>query len=155
MHPKFGPKDKPIWDEFEEKLAAHHNTHVVLYACSTGNDPDDDPDTAPGSGEDSFADVLRDDLCWAGSIWCRVVAHTTAGHTTQNPWLKFFDGKGSPYGGVGAELLFPPRDHDGRLTTEWKTLQELLLSDFRFKFPFMRAAEIHNYIYELLRDATV
>jgi len=146
MHPKFGRHDKPIWEKFESLLARHHNPHIVLYACSTGNDPDDDPDTAPGSGEDSFADVLRDDLAWMGSVWCRVVAHTTAGHTTHNPWLKFFDGKGSPYGGIGAELLFPPRDRRGRFTKEWRYLKEQLHTDFRFRFPFMRTVEIHEHI---------
>lgn len=152
MHPKFGPRDKPIWEKFETLLSKHHNVHVLLYACSTGNDPDDDKDTAPGSGEDSFADVLRDDLCWEGSIWCRVVAHTTAGHTTHNPWLKFFDGKGSPYGGVGAELIFPPRDRRGRFSMEWKTLKKQLETNFRFQFPFMRVVDIHRHIRRLIRE---
>jgi hypothetical protein len=80
--------------------------NVLLYACSTGTDPDGNPDTAPGSGDNSFADRLRDSICWSGGYYCRVVAHTTTGHAWHNPNVKIFDGNGSPYGGVGSSLLF-------------------------------------------------
>jgi len=48
---------------------------VPLYCCSTGADHDGDALGAPGTGDHSFADRLRDALCAAGAPHCRVTAH--------------------------------------------------------------------------------
>lgn len=126
------------WERMVNALATHIDPVVVLYACSTGDDPEDDPDSAPGSGDGSYADELRDALCRAGATRCRVIAHTTAGHCTQNPHVKAFDGLGSPLGGVGAMPLCP-RGYEGA----WA---RMLRTDARFRFPFLPVAELHALI---------
>lgn len=98
---------------------------VVLYACSTG-----------GGG---FADALRDALCMAGSVNCRVVAHTNAGHCCRNPNVRFFDGMGSAHGGAGGYYPVAP---GSALWKRWvKALRE---TDLRFRMPFMEVKEIHE-----------
>lgn len=100
---------------------AKSSLSVPLYACSTGRDgdwqiaDDMDPDTIGGDG--GFADELRDSLCAeAYAVRCRVLAHVTAGHTTLNPWVRFFDGNNMPYGGSGG--YWPIRPH-GPLWRAW------------------------------------
>ena len=138
-HPRFREGGNPIvWARMVRALAAYGDPTVVLYACSTGDDPDDDPESAPGSGDGSYADALRDALCQAGATTCRVVAHTTAGHAVRNPHVKFFDGMGSALGGVGAVPLAPP----GML----RVLARMLQTDFAYRFPFMSVAEIHEHL---------
>lgn len=116
---------------------------IILYCCSTGDDPDDDIKSAPGVdvGEGSFADVFRDELCKAGNPDCRVVAHTTAGHTTYNPYAIFFEGHGSPIGGVGGIMPVTPANK-----TLWRTWVKMLKTNFRFEYPHMAVGEIHERI---------
>lgn len=132
---------KTRWDAFTKGLSfnySYNDPNIILYACSTGDDPDGDPDSAPGSGDDSFADRLRDDLCEAGTIYCRIVAHTTAAHTTKNKWVKLFDGGGSRLGGVGAPLVVP--------VPYLKYFRRLLNTNFRFRFPFLTQQQIHRLV---------
>jgi len=134
--------DVSYWERFITALSTHNAAGytapvVVLYACSTGDDPDDDPDTAPGSGDGSFADLLRDALCDRWATQCRVMAHTTAGHTWLNPQVKMFDGDGDVAGGVGAELLAVDGDDEGEsFREESRKLAALLRTDWAFTFPF-------------------
>jgi hypothetical protein len=117
---------------------------IILYCCSTGDDPDhDDTKSAPGVdvGEGSFADAFRDELCKAGHTECRVVAHTTAGHTTKNPYAIVFEGLGSPIGGVGGTM--PVTLGQKQL---WSTWVKLLKTSFRFEYPFMTVGMIHERI---------
>lgn len=137
--------DKGYFQLLGDAIAEYSaNPTVILYACSTGDDPDGDPDTVPGAGDDSFADLLRDHLCRAGATGCRIVSHTTAGHTTMNPYVKFYDGRGSPLGGVGTGFLVEPK------TPHFKTFVRMLQKDpqFRFRFPFMTVGRIHELIEE-------
>lgn len=68
---------------------------LALYCCSTGAS-----DGPPGDGGDGgFADLLRDALVAAGRPNVTVFAHTTAGHTTRNPAVRFFL-PGNGYGGI-------------------------------------------------------
>ena len=117
---------------------------VPLYCCSTGKDPQDDPLTAAGTGDDSFADKLRDALCAAGQVDCRVMAHATKAHTTKNPMVLFMDGMGVPTGGVGGFAPVSPKSADW---TGWK--KALSTTDLRFRMPFMSPAEIHEALSEL------
>jgi hypothetical protein len=111
---------------------------VPLFCCSTGDDPDDDPLSAVGTGEGSFADKLRDELCKRGVIYSRVMGHTTVAHTTKNPRVVFFDGMGTPEGVEGGYAPVKPG------TKSWKVWRRALrVGDFRFRFPFMTAGEIH------------
>lgn len=124
---------------------------ILLYCCSTGSDPQDDSQEAPGAptsaeqeqnlGDGSFADTLRDELCKAGIVDCVVMAHRTAGHTTMNPHVIFFSGDGSNIGGFGG--VMPVTKRHGKL---WKTWIKELKTDFRFKMPFMRVSEIHEHL---------
>ncbi|MCP4605978.1 MAG: N-acetylmuramidase family protein [Proteobacteria bacterium] len=108
---------------------------VPLYLCSTGG--------GTGSGATSFADALRDALCVEGAAFCRVMAHSTVAHTTKNPDALFFEGMGSPVGGIGGYEVVK---RGTELWTPWrKALQgkESKNKDFRFRFAFMTIAEIH------------
>ncbi len=132
------------------------NTDVrfALYCCSTGADPQDDDDEAPGRsifdehdngigvGEGSFADALRDELCKVGCLDCKVSAHTTAGHTTMNPHVIFFEGLGSTIGGVGGLMPVPPGHK------LWKRWVKELKTDFRFEYPEMTVGNIHEILLE-------
>lgn len=111
---------------------------VPLYCCSTGDDPDDDELEAVGSGDNSFADRLRDALCSVGQVDCRVMGHTTAAHTTQNPMVLFFDGMGIPTGGVGGFAPVGPKSPNW---SKWKAA--LKGTNLRFRMPYMTPAEIH------------
>jgi len=111
---------------------------VPLFCCSTGDDPQNDPITAAGTGDDSFADKLRDALCQVGQVNCRTMGHTTVAHTTKNPMVLFMDGMGVPDGGVGG---YPPVSPKSAAWKLWrKALQKTSL---RFRMPYMTAAEIH------------
>jgi hypothetical protein len=114
------------------------DARVVLYCCSTGADPEDSPVQAAGTGDNSFADRLRDALCALGDTACRVTAHDTVAHTTMNPHALFFDGMGSPVGGAGGYYPVAP---GSPLWPKWR--KALRTTDMRFEFPFMSIAEIH------------
>jgi len=130
------PLAKLIWE------SCGHNAEVVvvLYCCSTGGDRDTKRNS-PGTGDGSFADKLRDELCTLGAVLCRVVAHTTVAHTTRNPFAIFMDGMGTPFGGAGGYF---PVGQGSKLWGKWrKALQKGTL---RFRFPFMTVADIHTEI---------
>lgn len=123
---------------FEYGALNDNDMVVALYCCSTGEDPQDKPLEAVGTGDNSFADKLRDALCEQGEINCRIVAHSTAGHTTQNPHVLYMDGMGSNLGGVGGYAPVGPKS---KLWVKWK--KALRTTDLRFRFPYMTVAEIH------------
>ena len=131
---------KRIFGEFLDLMALYQNPSIVLYCCSTGDTPFGKPDTAPGAGDDSFADLVRDGLCERGARTNRVFAHVTAGHTTRNPHVKFFDGDYSPIGGTGASYLARPG------TPAFRKLAKALKTDFRFRIPFMTTGRIHELL---------
>lgn len=131
-HRNFDEAYAERYRRFIEIISDHPSPLVILYACSTGDDPDGDPDTAPGSGDGSFGDHVRDDLCKRGAVYSRVFVHTTAGHTTGNPFIKLLDGGGSATGGEGGELIAMPG------TPEFRKLRDLLKTDFRFLVPFLK-----------------
>lgn len=122
---------------------ANDNVIVPLFCCSTGEDPDDDPITAAGTGDDSFADRLRDALCQDGAPHCRVMGHTTVAHTTSNPMVLFMDGMGSVHGGVGG---YPPVNPGNKaLWRAWKkSLRDRKNNTLRLRFPFMGVGDIHE-----------
>lgn len=108
---------------------------VPLYACSTARDLMGQP----VGGDGGFADALRDALCIYGGRECVVDAHTTAGHATKNPYVRRFEGRGSPVGGVGGSYIVQP----GSLL--WKRwVSALRYTDLRFRFPFMTIGQIHT-----------
>lgn len=106
---------------------------VPLYCCSTGRTPGvptAEAHEAPG-GDGGFADELRDELCRAGLTNCRVDAHDRDGHTTWNPYVRRFDGEGSPVGGVGGRYLVRA---GGPTWTRWK--HELKSGSLWARYPF-------------------
>ncbi len=132
---------KEQFDHLVELMAScNKNPTIALYCCSTGDDPDNDDDSAPGSGDDSFADLLRDALCEAGSRTCRVFAHVTAGHTSRNPHCKFYDGAYSSTGGVGAGHVARPGSNS------FRKLAKGLKTDLRFRLPFLSTARVHELL---------
>jgi hypothetical protein len=104
------------------------NPVITLYACSCG--------TGDNVG---FADALRDHLCKSGSPNNIINAHYTDGHTTHNPNLKRFEGRGSLIGGIDGIKIVSPKSKK-----EFAKCRELLKKTaFRFDFPFLSLAEIH------------
>lgn len=118
------------------KAIARKSIYVIvpLYACLAAG-----PATDAAGGDGGFADVLRDELCSHGAIWCRVDAHATAGHTTWNPYVRRFDGVGNAFGGCGGQYIVSP---GSKLWPKWrKALRE---TDLRFTFSRLSIAEIHK-----------
>lgn len=117
-------------------LASRPASVVCLYCCDTGRDQDadtqDDRQDSVG-GQGGFADLLFEGLKvrgWRG----RLFGHTTAGHTTTNPWVRIWGDWGEC-----------PRD-GGWLVTPgsplWPAWRAALQGDLRLKFPFMDEPEI-------------
>ncbi len=103
---------------------------VVLYACSAG-------DT-----DDSFAAHLRDSLV-RHCPNCRVDAHKTVGHSTQNPRVNRFEG---PEGSAG-QMIVDQSDH--HLWHKWTTLLHHPFeqhSTLLWKYSQMTIPEIHEYL---------
>lgn len=134
-------------------LCEHSFPVVPLYCCSTGGDPKS-ANTSPGTGDNSFADKLRDALCEriaaSGlSPYPRVFAHETVAHTTKNPRVRVFDGQGSSEGGVGG---YRPVKVGGSLWKAWKReLRDTKKNpahrkNFRFHVPHLDIPEIEEWL---------
>lgn len=108
---------------------------VVLYACSTA----DGAQAGGPGGDGGFADSLRDALCRLGAVECRVYGHDRAGHVTKLPFVRIFEGLGSPVGGTGGRWLVAPRSP---LWSAWRTA--LQKSGQRLSYPFMTTGELHE-----------
>jgi hypothetical protein len=119
-------------------LCGFPRVRVALYACNAAKGAG--ADAAGGDG--GFADRLRDALCEAGAVDCQVDAHSTAGHTTRNPFVRRFQGMGSEVGGAGGYHLVSPSHKV--LFRKWK--KALADTPLRFDFPFLSVAEIHGRI---------
>lgn len=124
------------------KPLATRDIKMPLYACSAARDRDgqieDDIDPNSVGGDGGFADQLRDAICsYAYAIDCRVLAHVTAGHATRNPWVRFFEGGGQPYGGKGGVWVVKPK---GPLWKRW--IRWLAEGNNRFRLPFMSIDEV-------------
>lgn len=134
--------------DFGGKTSAYP-VRVPLYACDTGRDIDRDreDDLREFGGDGGFADELRDSLCEAGSICCRVDGHTTAGRATRNMNVRRFNGDGSPVGGRGGFYPVPrPKRKKPKRNALWRAWCRALKTKFRFQFTFMTTAEIHAYL---------
>jgi hypothetical protein len=123
--------------------SSERDVRVLLYCCSTASTIRALWGKSVG-GDGGFADMLRDALCENGATHCRVMGHVTAGHATRNPYVRFFDGAGSPVGGAGGTDVVRP---SSKLWTAWREAlngQFLAGSDFRFVFPTMEIGQIHE-----------
>ncbi|HEX2677772.1 MAG TPA: hypothetical protein VHM19_14065 [Polyangiales bacterium] len=129
-----GP-DNPTVHEFARAIAdaCTPNVRVALYACSTGAGP------GPG-GDGGFADKLRDALCQAGARDCAVFGHDRAGHCTELPYVRAFDGMGSPVGGCGGRWVVAPG------SPLWKPWVRALKGDLRLSYPLLSVAEVHHQL---------
>jgi len=112
---------KPVMDELAQALYAatdRNDICVPLFCCSTA----DTKKKNVVGGDGGFADELRDALCRVGANENRVVGHITAGHTTNNPYVRFFDGSLMPEGGTGGYWIARP---GGPMWVKWaKFLRE-------------------------------
>lgn len=122
------------------KAACTPSPVIALYCCDTARDNDEETvdDAQPGIGGDGgFADMLRDELVRLG-VRPTIFAHSTAGHTTSNPFVRRFDNtmdKGGLY------VVDPGSSRFRRwrlLLREHKTL--------RFQFPFMTQQELDHLL---------
>lgn len=118
------------------------DVRVVLYACGTAQGDSGGDDVVGGDG--GFADLLRDTLCRMGATGCQVDAHTTAGHTTKNPYVRRFQGMGSSTGGAGGFYIVRPSQKT--LFSLWN--KALKNTPLRYDFPFMTVSDIHAQITE-------
>lgn len=121
--------------------AAAPSVAVPLFCCSTG------ADTEGTAGDGDFADLLRDELCFAGAVNCTVDGHLHSGHCTSHPFVRRFEGKGSTTGGVGGRMIV---DQDSALWPGWKTLlggRDKGGSTLRFRYPLMSIEDIHQEIF--------
>lgn len=100
--------------------SGNQDPNVFLYSCSCGSGDND--------GDGGFADKLRDELCKLGSVNCLVVAHATAGHATSNPYVREFNGNGSPVGGTGGQWIVAP---GSELWEKWR--KALRTTNLRFE----------------------
>ena len=113
---------------------SHPDLTVALFCCSTAQ--------GGTGGDGGFADDLRDQLCMYGLVDCKVIAHTTKGHTTSNPYVRIFEGDGSRIGGIGGRYVVEPKSE---LWPAWK--KELRDSEkFRIGFPLMSREEIAAHL---------
>ncbi len=125
------------------EVCVYQKPVIALYACDTARDLDKsrwDDRTDKIGGDGGFADALRDTLCRAGAIYCRVSAHSDEGHTDKLPHVRFFEGQGSATGGIGGYYPVPFKSKN------WKKWIVALKTDFRFQYPFMTATEIQDYL---------
>jgi hypothetical protein len=110
------------------------NPRVILYACEAG-----DSNVGPG-GDGGFADALRDELCERRLTGCQVDAHTTTGHSYQNPHVRRFLGMGSPTGGSGGTWVVQPGK---KMWAKWRARMADPHDPLWMDFPFMSIAQIH------------
>ncbi len=139
----FKNADLPLLARWVDQLCEHSLPVVPLYCCSTGGDVKTKR-SSPGTGDNSFADLLRDALCAQIAKrgigpYPRVFAHETVAHTTKNPRIRVFDGQGSSEGGVGG---YRPIKIGGKFWKAWKRELREHEGDFRFRVPFMDIPEI-------------
>jgi len=121
-------------DRFAAALAAvaADRLTVCLYACSTAED--DAKSAAPGDGNGSLADELRDALVRAGKP-ATVVAHATVGHAFHNPYVRVFDATTDR----GGRWLVDPRAPK-RLFHEFATAMQV--GDLWMRMPFMSSDDV-------------
>jgi hypothetical protein len=129
--------------ELAELLALHMKPDgwVLLYACDTGRDEDEDTkdERLPGPGGDGgFADALRD-ACEQHGLRVSVMGHTTRGHCTENPNVRrFLPG----LGGKGGEWYVDPDPGKSPFFRRWSRALRDPKGTLRYRFPFMSPAEI-------------
>ena len=89
------------------------DVNIILYACGTGQNPDDDDGwvkgTMKGGGASGLAGKIRDELAEQGLDQGSVWAHTTTGHPTRNFALREFkasEGKGAAGLAFAGETVF-------------------------------------------------
>jgi len=144
--------------------------HVILYCCLTGGSK------VNQGGDGGFADKFRDELCKNNLGECKVYSHTTAGHTTRNPYVRIFEGHGSKHGSIDGQWVVRPKSK-GVKSPLWSLWKKALWSkgqfsgkkrndlpeyfipswfmqpsvsfmskDFRFFAPFMTIEEVNKFL---------
>lgn len=125
----------PQLARFADALAAKSeddNMFISIYSCSTGGGPGKD-------GDGGWADKLRDAMCERGITHVTVDAHVGSGHATKRPFVRRFNGLGSPVGGIGGQWVVAKGT---RLWGPWMTA--LGHTDLRFRYSSMTTEAIHR-----------
>lgn len=95
--------------------------NVVLYACLCGG---------------AFAAMLRSEIARTG-VTCVVHGHTTAGHTTRNPYVTRYTSESKAHDGY---LVSPKSDL-------WDVWRRALDADgLRFRYPYMSVADLERFL---------
>lgn len=124
--------------------ASWDEVRVLFYSCSVSNTrvKMSEGETYAG-GDGGFADLIRDGLCAEGDDQCLVIGHTTAGHTTHNPFVRIFPGMGAPKGGVGGVWVVDPTNK--AMFRKWAAW--LKKGNNRFIFPFLDFYNLHTSVH--------
>lgn len=121
------------------RQACKANARVVLYACSTARDMDADEEDDKNDhvgGDGGFADLLRDLLADNGAA-ITVFAHSTAGHATENPFLRVF----LPTERMGGRFVV------ARNSGLWKKWAQCMkTTSLRFQVPFLSQIELEEWL---------
>lgn len=119
-------------------IYAKPDAHVLFYACDTARDADEDTsderDAGPG-GDGGFADELRD-ACEVLGRRVTVVGHSTSGHSSQNPFARYF---APGCGGKGGHWFVEP---GSALWPLWTRALKDPRSTLRYRFWSMTPDEI-------------
>lgn len=117
---------------------------IILYACDAARDSNesraDDRNPGPG-GSGGFASELFMAMHKRGHVGCRVIAHSTEGHTTRNPYARVWMQDADLHNGDW--FVDPTSDLFGK----WrKELAGVPFPGFKYRFPFMTPAEVQAYL---------
>lgn len=127
-------------DELAQAIAdvARRDVRVALFACSTGGRSSD-----VTGGDGDFADRLRDAMSALKLSGGWVDAHTTAGHTTKNPFVRRFHTDGKVSGSSGGSWIVTPRSAPFKI---WNQALKSRDGTLRYRFPVMTQLDILSEI---------
>jgi hypothetical protein len=115
----FGIRGKNNNERFAKILSSKNVERIIFYCCSVARNN-------PKISQMSYCGDLHNELYLLGNN-AEIYGHTTAGHTTRNPFVKVFVN-----GDVEGKFIVDP------CTKDWEKWRTKLRrnSTYRFKFPF-------------------
>lgn len=107
---------------------------VPIYGCSTAG--------GPNNGADGFANFVRTSLVAMGITHCRVDGHTIAGHATNLPKVRRFEGSAA-----GGTWIIDPGDSE--LYPNWRDALHDPHSNLKYRYPHMSLEAIRAEVRSL------
>jgi hypothetical protein len=130
----------PLAELLKARMA--REARVLLYACDTGRDgdeeDDDDREAGPG-GDEGFADLLRDAAARLDHR-VEVMAHVTRGHTVWNPYARRFVAGAVAKGG---DWYVSP---DAKLWPAWVRALKAPGATLPYRFPYLSPLELERVL---------